>query len=136
MIKRVSILLAAMASVLFSAGAAAAANPRAERTVAGVRATLSRYDTAVLAGNGSTACALMTKQAQAQLAKANHAANCADVIEVSGAALKSDPKEAAALRAYAGKVHITLHGNTATAPKLGESGYVTFTYVRGLWYLS
>ena len=136
MLKPTSIVLAAMASGLLSAGPAAAANPRAERTVAGVRATLTQYDTAVLAGNGGTACALLTRQAQAQLAKANHATNCTDVSKAAGAALKSHPTQAAALRSYARKVHITLHGDTATAPKLGGSGHPTFTYTHGLWYLS
>jgi hypothetical protein len=136
MLKRTWIVLAAMTAGLFSAGPAAAANLRADRTVAGVRAALSQYDTAVLAGNGTTACALLTKAARAQLVKANHAANCDDVIEAAGAALKSDPKEAAALRGYPGKVHITLHGDTATAPKLGESGHITFAYTHGLWYLN
>ena len=125
-----------MALSLLTAGPADAANPRAQRTVAGVRATLSQYDTAVLAGKGKTACALLTREAQAQIAKANHAANCTEVIEVAGAALKSDPKQAAALRGYASKVHVTLHGDAATAPKLGESGRTTFTYTHGLWYLS
>jgi len=136
MLKPTPIAIAAIAASLLCAGPAAAANPRAELTVAGVRATLSRFDTALLAGNGRTACALLTSEAQAQLAKANHAADCTDVVEVAGAALKSDPKQAAALRSYAGKVHITLHGDTATLPKLGESGHTTFTYKHGLWYLS
>ncbi len=136
MLKATWVLLAAMASGLLSAAPAAAANPRAERTVAGVRATLSQYDTAVLAGNVRAACALLTRKAQGQLAKANHAANCTDVIEVAGAALRSDPQQATTLRGYASKVHITLHGDTADAPKLGESGHTTFTYTHGLWYLS
>lgn len=130
------IVLAALASGLLSAAPAAAANPRAARTVTGLRATLSQYDTAVLAANGKTACALLTRKAQEQLAKANHAANCTDVIEVAGAALRSDPQQATTLRGYASKVHITLHGDTADAPKLGESGHTTFTYTHGLWYLS
>jgi hypothetical protein len=88
----------------------------------------SLHDTAVLAGNGRTACALLTKETRTQLAKANHLANCADVIEAAAAALKSDQKQAAAIRGYASKVHITLHGDAATAPKLGESGHTTFTY--------
>ncbi|MGO9909150.1 MAG: hypothetical protein ACLPY3_26090 [Solirubrobacteraceae bacterium] len=136
MLRPTWILLTAIASGLLSAAPAAAANPRAERTVAGVRATLSQYDTAVLAGNGRTACALLTTKARGQLAKANHAANCTDVIEAAGAALKSDPKQAAALRGYARKVHVTLHGDTATAPNLGGSGHTTFAYKHGLWYLS
>jgi hypothetical protein len=77
MLKRTSIALATLALGLLSAGPAVGANLRAERTVAGVRATLSQYDTAVLAGNGRTACALLTGQARTQLAKANHLASCA-----------------------------------------------------------
>src|ERR1700733_11751253 len=136
MLKGTSIALVTIAVGLSSAGPAFAANPRAQRTVAGGRATLSQYDTAVLAGNGRTACALLTKETRTQLAKANHLGNCADVIEAAGAALKSDQKQAAAIRGYASKVHITLHGDTATAPKLGETGHTTFTYTHGLWYLS
>ncbi|HUA45798.1 MAG TPA: hypothetical protein VMA77_11250 [Solirubrobacteraceae bacterium] len=136
MLKATGFVVAAMASGLLSATPATAANLRAERTLAGVRATLIQYDTAVLAGNGTTACALLTRKAQGQLAKANHAPNCTDVIEAAGAALKSDPKQAATLRGYAEKVHITLHGDTATAPNLGESGHTTFMYTHGRWYLS
>src|ERR1700722_3022839 len=96
--KRAWVVLAVISSGLLSAGPALAANLRAQRSVAGVRATLSQYDTALLAGNGKTGCAVLTKKAQAQLAEADHAASCADVFTVGAAALKSDPKEAAALR--------------------------------------
>jgi hypothetical protein len=136
MSKRTWVVLAVVSSGLLSAGPAVAANPRAARSVAGVRATISQYDAALLAGNGKSGCALMTKQAQTQLADANHASGCADVFKLTAAALKSDSKDAAAVRGYAGKVHITLDGDTATAPKLGESGHITFAYTRGLWYFS
>jgi crotonobetainyl-CoA:carnitine CoA-transferase CaiB-like acyl-CoA transferase len=136
MLKTSSVLLVAIASGLLGASGAAAATLRAQRTTAGVRATLSQYDTAILAGNSKAACALLTTKAQTQLAKANHAATCADVIEAASAALKTDPKDAAALRSYAGKVRITQRGNTASVPKLGVSGHTTLTYSRGLWYLS
>jgi hypothetical protein len=136
MVKRAWVVLPVVSSGLLTAGSAVAASLRAERSVAGVRATLSQYDTALLAGNGTAGCALLTKTVQKQLATANHAANCADVFKVTAAAFKSDSKDAAALRGYASKVHITLNGDTATAPKFGESGQTTFTYSHGLWYLS
>jgi hypothetical protein len=136
MLKRTWVVLAVVSSGLLTAGSAAAANLRGERSVAGVRATLSQYDTALLAGNGTTGCALLTKTVQKQVAAANHVANCADVFKGAEAAFKSDPKEAAALRGYAAKVHITLNGDTASAPKFGASGQTTLTYTHGLWYLS
>jgi hypothetical protein len=136
MSKRTWVLLAVLSSGLLSAGPAVAANLRAARGLAGVRATISQYDAALLTGNGKSGCALLTTKAQTQLAAANHAGSCADVFKLTAAALKSDPKEAAAVRGYAGKVHIALDGDTASAPKLGESGRITFTYAHGLWFLS
>jgi hypothetical protein len=133
--QRTWVVLAVWALALLSAGPAVAANARAARSVAGVRATLSQYDTALLTGNGKSGCALLTTKAQTQLAAANHASSCADVIKLTAAALKSDPKEAAAVRGYASKAHITVDGDTATAPKLGESGRTTLSYTHGLWYL-
>jgi hypothetical protein len=64
--KRASIVIVAIALGLWSAGPAAAANPRGQRTVAGVRAALSQFDAALLAGHSRTACALLTAKAQAQ----------------------------------------------------------------------
>jgi hypothetical protein len=136
MIRRTRVVLAVVSSGLLTAGSAVAANLRAERSVAGVRATLSQYDTALLAGNGATGCALLTKAVQKKVAAANHVPSCADVFKAAEAAFKSDPKDAAALRGYAGKVHITLNGDIATAPKFGASGQTTLTYTHGLWYLS
>jgi hypothetical protein len=134
--KRTWVFLAVISLGVLSAGPALAANLRAERSDAGVRATLSQYDTALLSGNGKTGCALLTTKAQAQLAKADHATSCANVFKVGAAALKSDPKATAALRGYASKVHITLDGDNAVVPKLDESGHTTLTYTHGLWYLS
>jgi len=134
--KRTWVSVAVVSSGLLSAGPALAANVRAQRSVAGVRATLSQYDAALLAGNGKTGCALLTKKAQTQLAAANHASSCADVVTVTAAALKSDPKAAAELRGYASQVHVTLNGDSAIVPKLEESGHTTLTYTHGLWYLS
>ena len=129
-------MLAVVSSGLLTVGSAVAANLRAERSVAGVRATLSQYDTALLAGDGKTGCALLTKTVQKKVAAANHVPSCADVFKAAEAAFKLDPKDAAALRGYAGMVHITLNGDTATAPKIGASGQTTLTYAHGLWYLS
>jgi hypothetical protein len=134
--QRTWVLVAVIASGLLSAGPALAANLRAERSVAGVRATLSQYDAALLTGNAKTGCALLTKKAQTQIAAANHASSCADVIKLTEAALKSDPKATAELRVYASQVHVALNGDTAVVPKLGESGHTTLTYTHGLWYLS
>jgi uncharacterized protein YbjT (DUF2867 family) len=136
MVKRTWVVLAVASSGLLTAGSAVAANLRGERSVAGVRATLSQYDTALLAGNGKTGCALLTKTVQKKVAAENHVASCAEVFTAAEAAFKSDPKDASALRGYAGKVQITLSGDTASAPKFGASGRTTLTYTHGLWYLS
>jgi hypothetical protein len=130
------ILLAVVACGVVSATPAAAANLRAQRTVAGARATLGQYDTDIIAGYSKSACALLTTKAQTQLARENHATSCAAAIEVASAALKAAPAQTAALRSYARKARVTLHGDTATVPKLGTSGHVTLTYTHGLWYLS
>lgn len=122
--------------MLAVAGIAGAASPRAQRSVAGVRATLGAYDTALLAGNGRTACSLLTAVAQKELAKANHVSSCEKVIELGAQALKSNPRQAAQVRSYAAKVKVTLHGDTATVPKLGGGGRSTLTYIHGLWYLA
>ncbi len=101
-----------------------------------MRATLGAYDAALLAGNGKTACSLLTAAAQKELAKANHASSCEKVIEIGGQALKSSPKQAAQVRSYASKVRGTLHGDTVTVPKLDGGGRSTLTYTHGLWYLA
>ncbi|HTU84326.1 MAG TPA: hypothetical protein VMF57_02060 [Solirubrobacteraceae bacterium] len=46
------------------------------------------------------------------------------------------PKQAAQLRAYASKVKVTLHGDTASVPKLNGGGRGELTYTHGLWYLA
>ena len=129
--------IAAAGSLLLAfPGFAGAATPRAQRSVAGVRATMRAYAAALLAGNGKAGCALLTTAAQKELAKANHASSCEKVIELSGQLLKSTPKQAAKLRSYASTVKITLHGSTATVPKFDSGGRTTLTYRHGLWYLA
>jgi hypothetical protein len=130
------VLLVVVSLSLLIAGPAVADSLRADRSVAGVRATLRLYDNALLSGNAKTGCALFTKRAQAQLARTNHVASCADVIRQAAALLKANSKEAAAVRAYASKAYITLSGSIATVTKLDGSGTNTLTYMRGLWYVS
>jgi hypothetical protein len=133
--RRLAIVAAGCALLAFP-GLAGAASPRAQRSTAGVRATLRAYATALLAGNGKAGCALLTGAAQKEIAKANHVSSCEKVIEASGQLLKSSPQEAAQLRAYASTVKIALHGSTATVPKFGGGGRSTLTYTHGLWYLA
>jgi hypothetical protein len=130
-----AIVIAGCALLAFS-GVAGAASLRAQHSVAGVRATLRAYDTALLAGNGHAGCSLLTAAAQMELARLNHVSSCEKVIEVAGHLLKSSPKLAAEVRSYASTVKVTLHGGTATVPKLGGGGLRTLTYSHGLWYLA
>jgi len=129
-------IIAIGCALLVYPSVAAAASPRAQRSVAGVRATLRAYASALLAGNGKAGCALLTAAAQKEVAKANHVSSCEKVIEISAQLLKSTPRQAAQLRSYASTVKITLHGSTATAPKFGGGGRSTLTYSHGLWYLA
>ncbi|HTX10632.1 MAG TPA: hypothetical protein VME22_18555 [Solirubrobacteraceae bacterium] len=133
---RLLAIVAAGCAVLAFPGLADAASPRAQRSVAGVRATLRAYATDLLAGNAKAGCALLTGAAQKEIAKANHLSGCEKVIEIASQLLKSSPKQAAKVRSYASTVKITLHGDTATVPKLGEGGLSTLTYSHGLWYLA
>jgi hypothetical protein len=130
-----ALVAVACASLAFT-GVAGATSLRAQRSVAGVRATLGAYDTALLAGKGKAACSLLTAAARKELAKSNHVSSCEKVIEIAGRVLKSRPKLAARVRSYASKVKVTLRGDTATVPKLGGGGTSTLRYRRGLWYLA
>lgn len=113
-----------------------ASSLREQRSVAGVRATLVAYVDSVIAGNGTTACSLLTPAVAAQLAKADHQSSCATVIQIAAYFLKLRPTQAAQLRSYASTVKITLHGDTATVPNGGGGGWTTLTYTRGLWYVA
>jgi hypothetical protein len=129
-------LAVALFASLLCCGAALAGSARSARNVAGVRATISQYDSDLLDGNGKAGCALLTSTAQKQIAKQNHVTSCELVFEAAASLFKSAPKQAAAVRAYAGKVHVTISGNTATVPQLTGSGHVTLTYTKGLWFVS
>lgn len=95
----------------------AAPRARANRdSVAGARATLVAYVAAVIAGNGTTACSLLTPAIRKQLAKADHQSNCETVIETAAELLKSRPTQATQLRSYASTAKVTLRGDTATVP--------------------
>jgi hypothetical protein len=124
------------AVVAFGAASAWAAGTRSQRSVSGVRATVSAYDNAALAGNGKAGCALLTSAAQKALARDNHVSSCDKAFELFGEVLKTTPKQAAALRSYAAKLKVTIHGNTATVPKLDEPGHVMLSYTHGLWYVN
>lgn len=126
----------AIVACLLCCGVALAGNARSGRNVAGVRATIGQYDSALLAGNGKAGCALLTAGAQKQIAKQNHVASCELVFEAAAKLLKSAPKQASAIRAYASKVRVTLSGDTASVPPLSGSGHVTLTYTHGLWFIS
>jgi hypothetical protein len=104
--------------------------------VAGVRATVGQYEADVVSGNGKAGCALLTSKAQKELAQQNHISSCTKVLEAAAALLKSEPKQAAALRRYAGTAHVTLHGDTATIPMYAAKGRVTLMFIHGLWYLT
>jgi hypothetical protein len=117
-------------------GLAGASSLRSQRSVAGVRSTVAAYDNAVLAGKPATACSLLTAAAQKQIAKPNDLPSCEKAIEFAYQILESTPKQAAQVRSYASKVKITLHGDTATAPKFNGGGRGTLSYVHGLWYVS
>jgi hypothetical protein len=71
---------------------------------------------------------LLTAAAQKELARVNHISSCEKVIELAGHLLKSSPRLAARVRSYASTVKVTLHGDTATVPKLGGGGLRTLTY--------
>lgn len=129
-------IIAAGCAFLAFPGLASARSPRAQRSVAGVRATLRAYASSLIAGNGKAGCALLTSAAQKELAKANHVSSCKQAVEASGQLLKSTPKQAARLRSYASTVKITLHGSTATVPKFDAGGRSKLTYAHGLWYLA
>ncbi len=131
----ISLLLAALLAVLIGSAAAYAAGLRTQRTVAGVRATINQYDSDVLAGKAKGACSLLTAKAQTQVAKSNHTSSCENVIEVAYEILTTEPKQAAAIRAYGNEVPVTLHGDTASVPKLNGGGRSTLTYTHGLWFL-
>jgi hypothetical protein len=134
--RRLSVLAAAACVSLALPAVGAAASLRDQRSVFGVRATLEAYFAASIAGNGRSACALMTPAAQVYLARSDHAASCQKATEVVGALLRWDPLEAAQLRSYAATVRITLNGDTATVPKLNQPGRGTLIYTRGRWYLA
>jgi hypothetical protein len=133
---RLLAIVVAGCALLAFAGVTGAASLRAQRSVAGVRATLRAYDTALLAGNGKAGCPLLTTAAQRELARVNHISSCEKVIELAGHLLRSSPRLAARVRSYASTVKVTLHGDTATVPKLGGGGLRTLTYSDGLWYLA
>jgi hypothetical protein len=116
--------------------AGAASNPRSRPTVAGVRAAINSYDHAILADRAQAACAVLTPAARRRIARANHASSCIAVIHAAYELLKSDHRDAAELRSYGSKVKVTLHGHTATVPKLGAPGRTTLSYIHGLWYVS
>ena len=65
-----------------------ASSSRAHRSVAGARATLVAYVAAVIAGDGTTACSLLTPAMAAQLAKADHQSSCETVIQIAAVLLK------------------------------------------------
>ena len=113
-----------------------ASSPREQGSVAGARATLVAYVAAVIAGNGTTACSLLTPAIRKQLAKADHQSNCETVIETAAELLKSRPTQAAQLRSYASTAKVTLRGDTATVPNLVRGGRTTLTYTHGLRYLA
>jgi hypothetical protein len=133
---RILLLTAAVCGLLAVPGLAGAASQRSQRSVAGVRATLSAYDNAILAGNAKTACSLGTAAAQKQLAKTNHVSTCEKAIDLASELLKVSPKQAAQLRGYASKVKVTLHGDSASVPNFNGGGHSTLTYTHGLWYIS
>lgn len=113
-----------------------ASSSRAQRSVAGARVTLVAYVAAVIAGNGTTACSLLTPAMAAELAKADRQSTCETVIQIAAGLLKSRPSEAAQLRSYASTVKVTLHGDTATVPNQDGGGLTTPTYTHRLWYLA
>jgi hypothetical protein len=136
MVRATAVCIAFVASGLLPVSPAVAANPRAQRSVAGVRATLRQYGADVLAGNGTGACALLTPPARSQIAEANHASSCAAVIKVAAVILKADPTQTAAVLRYPRTVRVTLKGDSASVPKFEASGHATLTYTHGLWYLT
>jgi hypothetical protein len=113
-----------------------ASSARAQRSVAGARATLVAYVAAVIAGNGTAACSLLTPAMAAQLAKADHQSSCETVIQIAAVLLRSRPSEAAQLRSYASTVKVTLHGDAATVPNQDGGGRTTLTYTHRLWHLA
>lgn len=132
---RLALIAAAGCCSLAVPALAQASSVRGEKTVAGVRATLQVYDTAVLAGNGNAACSVMTATAQKQLAKVDGQASCQAAVKLAGKAFKTQPKMAARFRAFAKTAKITLDGATATVPNWNGGGHSTFTYTKGLWYI-
>lgn len=113
-----------------------ASSSRAQRSVAGARATLVAYVAAVIAGDGTTACSLLTPAMAAQLVKADQQSSCETVIQIAAVLLKSRPSEAAQLRSYASTVKVALHGDTATVPNQDGGGRTTLTYTHRFWYLA
>jgi hypothetical protein len=116
--------------------AAAAAGSRSERSVAGARALIATYDSDILADRTSAACALGTKAAQAGLAKEDHASTCTAALHLGWELLQTDPKEAAQIKGFAAKAHITLKGSTATVRNIGNAGTTKLSYIKGEWYFS
>ena len=113
-----------------------ASSSRAHRSVAGARATLVAYVAAVIAGDGTTACSVLTPAMAAQLAKADHQSSCETVIQIAAVLLKSRPSEAAQLRSYASTVKVAVHGDTATVPNQHGGGRTTLTYTHRFWSLA
>lgn len=119
-----------------SVRSALAADLRSQRTVAGVRATITEYTNAVVDGNGKLACALLTKKAKAHMVKGDISTTCPKLIRLTAVLIQAHPKEAAGLRAYALKVRITLTGDIASVPTYSGNATTKLIYTHRLWYVN
>jgi hypothetical protein len=127
--------LAVALLVTAGAGIAQAKPTRASRSVAGVRATLDQWANLLLSDKAKAACAMLTPHGQAVWAKTNSASTCIAASKADYAFLKQYPTDAQAIRDYGNTEPVTLHGNTASLPKL-SGGTRTLLYQDGLWYIN
>lgn len=135
---RKSIIATLGVALLLTAGAgsAVAGATRASRSVAGVHATLSQFTGYVLADNTTAACAMLTANGEKAWAKQNGASSCAAATKTDYRLLKAYPSNQKPIKHYNSTVKVTIHGNTATMPKLLGSGTRTLLYRQGLWYIN
>ena len=127
--------LAVALLITVGAGVAQAKPTRASKSIAGVRTTLDQWANLLLSNQAKAACAMLTAHGQAAWAKDNSSSTCIAASKADYQFLKQYPSDAQAIRDYGNTEPVTLHGKTASLPKL-TGGTRTLLYQHGLWYIN
>ena len=130
----VAVVVACVLGVGAGVAQAGSTATRATHSVAGVRYTLDEWAKLLLSDQAKAACALLTAHGQKVWAQANSSKNCIEASTGDYKFLKKYPTDAKAIREYGDKEPVTIHGNTATVPKLA-GGDRRLLYIHNLWWI-